>query len=53
MTSSRVEMRDEVTEPDPEHVKTYEAYYEVYSSLYPAQRDAMHRLSTLAAGRME
>ena len=49
--SSRVKMRDEVTDPDPERVKTYEAYYEVYSSLYPAQRDAMHRLSALATKR--
>jgi len=44
-------MRDEVTEPDPERTKVYEAYYEVYRSLYPAQREAMHRLSALAAGR--
>jgi xylulokinase len=49
--SSRVKMRDEITEPNPERAKVYEAYYEVYSSLYPAQREAMHRLSALAAGR--
>ena len=49
--SSRVKMRDEVTEPDPERAKVYGEYYAVYRSLYPAQRDAMHRLSALAAGR--
>ncbi|MDQ3567793.1 MAG: xylulokinase [Actinomycetota bacterium] len=49
--SSRVKMRDEITEPDPERAKVYEAYCEVYRSLYPAQREAMHRLSALAAGR--
>jgi xylulokinase len=44
-------MRNEITEPDPERAKVYEEYYEVYRSLYPAQREAMHRLSALAAGR--
>ena len=48
--SSVVELREEVTEPDPERVKTYEEHYEVYSSLYPATRQAMSRLTDLAAG---
>lgn len=45
---SVVELRDEVTEPDPEHSRIYDEYYEVYRSLYPAQKDAMHRLLDLA-----
>lgn len=48
--SSVVELREEVTEPDPERVKTYEEHYEVYRSLYPATRSAMSRLTDLAAG---
>lgn len=45
---SVVELRDEVTEPDPEHSRIYDEYNEVYRSLYPAQKDAMHRLLDLA-----
>jgi xylulokinase len=48
--SSVVELRDEVTEPDPERVKTYEEHYEIYRSLYPVTRSAMSRLTDLAAG---
>ena len=48
--SSVVELREEVTEPDPERVKVYEEHYEVYRSLYPATKSAMSRLSDLAAG---
>jgi xylulokinase len=48
--SSVVELREEVTEPDPERVRTYEEHYEVYRSLYPATRSAMSRLTDLAAG---
>ena len=46
--SSRVELRDEVTEPDEENVRFYEECYEEYRSLYPATRKQMHRLSELA-----
>ena len=45
---SVVKLRDEVTAPDPEHSRIYDEYYEVYRSLYPAQKDAMHRLLDLA-----
>jgi xylulokinase len=46
--SSRLGLREEVTEPDAERAKVYGEHYEVYRSLYPAQREAMRRLSTLA-----
>jgi len=48
---SKVRLREEVTEPDLERTKAYEEYYRVYRSLYPATREAMHRLadSTAAA----
>jgi xylulokinase len=45
--ASVVELREEVTEPDAERSKAYQEYYEVYRSLYPSQREAMHRLSEL------
>jgi xylulokinase len=45
-----VELRQEVTEPEPERAKIYEEYYEVYRSLYPATSIAMARLADLAAG---
>jgi xylulokinase len=45
-----VELREEVTEPNPERVKIYGEHYEVYRSLYPATRSAMSRLTNLAAG---
>ncbi len=47
--SSVVRLREEVTEPDPERVRTYGEHYEVYRSLYPATRDAMSRLTQLAS----
>jgi xylulokinase len=47
--SSVVELREEITEPDLERTKTYEDYYEVYRSLYPATSTAMSRLTDLAA----
>jgi xylulokinase len=43
--SERVRLREEVTEPDPERAKRYDELYEVYTSLYPALRDAMHTLA--------
>lgn len=42
-----VRLRDEVTEPG-EGVEAYRELYEVYRSLYAANREAMHRLSGLA-----
>ncbi|HEX2182587.1 MAG TPA: xylulokinase, partial [Rubrobacteraceae bacterium] len=50
---STVRLRDEVTEPDPEQMKVYAELYDVYRSLYPATREAMHRLADLAAGSTE
>ena len=50
---STVRLRDEVTEPDPERMKVYAELYDVYRSLYPATREAMHRLADLAAGSTE
>jgi xylulokinase len=46
--SATVRLREEVTEPDPERTKVYEEHYEVYRSLYPATREAMHHLADLA-----
>lgn len=46
---STVRLREEVTEPDAERTKVYEEHYEVYRSLYPATREAMHRLAELGA----
>ncbi len=48
--TSVVELRQEITEPEPEISKVYEEYYEVYRSLYPATSSAMSRLTDLAAG---
>ena len=45
---STVRLREEVTEPDPERKDIYEELYEVFRSLYPATRSAMHRLTKLA-----
>jgi xylulokinase len=42
---ARVRLREEVTEPDPERARRYDELYEVYASLYPALRDAMHGLA--------
>jgi xylulokinase len=47
---STVRLRDGITEPDPERTRIYEERYEVYRSLYPATKEAMHRLTDLAAG---
>ena len=44
-----VKLRDEATEPDPERAKVYDEHYEIYSSLYPATKDAMSRLTGLAS----
>ncbi|BBL80926.1 xylulokinase [Rubrobacter xylanophilus] len=43
-----VKLRDEVTEPDGRRSEVYGELYEVYRSLYGANREAMHRLSELA-----
>jgi xylulokinase len=43
--SERVRLREEVTEPDRERARRYDELYDVYTSLYPALRDAMHRLA--------
>jgi xylulokinase len=48
--TSVVELREEITEPNPERSKVYEEYYEVYRSLYPATSSAMLRLADLATG---
>ena len=45
-----VRLRAEVAEPDSERTRVYEEHYEIYRSLYPATREAMHRLAELAAG---
>ena len=47
---SVVRVRDEVTEPNHELSRRYEAYYEVYNHLYAANATAMKRLSELVAG---
>jgi len=48
--TSVVELREEITEPNPERSKVYEEYYEAYRSLYPATSSAMLRLADLATG---
>ena len=48
---SVVRLRDEVTEPDQKRTRIYDEYYEIYRSLYPAQKDAMHKLLDLATRR--
>jgi xylulokinase len=50
---STVRLRDVVTEPDPERTRIYDQLYEVYRSLYPATKEAMHRLAELAVGSAE
>jgi xylulokinase len=47
--SSVVTLRGEVTEPNRERVKVYGEHYEVYRSLYGANRDAMRRLTELVS----
>ena len=44
-----VRLRAEVAEPDSERTRVYEEHYEIYRSLYPATREAMHRLAELEA----
>jgi xylulokinase len=39
---------DRVVEPDPATVARYRDYYAVYRQLYPATREAMHKLAALA-----
>jgi xylulokinase len=48
-----VELREGITEPEPERSKSYEDYYDVYRSLYPATRSAMSRLADLAADSID
>jgi xylulokinase len=48
--SSRVRLREEVTEPDPERARRYDELYAVYASLYGALREPMHELGRLAGG---
>jgi xylulokinase len=43
--TTRVRLRNSVTEPDPESVRRYDELYGVFASLYPALRDAMHALA--------
>jgi xylulokinase len=50
---STVRLRGEVTEPDLERSRIYDELYEVYRSLYPATKEAMHRLAELAADSAE
>lgn len=47
---SRVALRDETVTPDLARARVYDDFYATYRALYPATRDAMHRLSALAAG---
>jgi xylulokinase len=47
---TRVRLREEVVEPDPERARRYDELYGVYAGLYPATRDAMHALTRLAGG---
>jgi xylulokinase len=51
--TSVVELREGITEPEPERSKSYEDYYDVYRSLYPATRSAMSRLADLAADSID
>jgi len=47
--SGVVGLRDEVTEPDGERTKLYDELYEVYRSLYGANKEAMRSLTALAS----
>ena len=49
--TSRVKLREEVTEPERENIELYNECFEVYRSLYPATSDAMRHLSELASRR--
>jgi xylulokinase len=46
--SSRVVLREEVTEPEEESARLYDRYFELYRSLYPATRETMRELTRLA-----
>jgi len=46
---SLIALRDEITQPDESRSDLYAHYYEVYKSLYPNTKDAMHQLSELAS----
>ena len=46
--SSRVRLREEVTEPDGGRARRYDELYAVYASLYRRLRDPMHELDRLA-----
>jgi len=46
--SATVRLRNETDWPDAARSCVYDDYYAVYGSLYPATRDAMHRLAALA-----
>jgi xylulokinase len=48
--SRLVKLREEITEPDASRARAYDDYYDVYSSLYPATREIMSRLTELVAG---
>jgi xylulokinase len=43
--STRVRLRTDVTEPDPERARRYDELYAIYTGLYPALREAMHALA--------
>ena len=43
--SALVRLRGSITEPEPESAKRYDELYEVFVSLYPALREAMHSLA--------
>lgn len=46
-----VELREDVTVPDPERAQVYRDHYEIYRSLYGSTSHAMHQLSGLASPR--
>ena len=43
--STRVRLREEITEPDGERARRYDELYRIYTGLYPSLRDAMHELA--------
>jgi len=45
---NRIALRDDVSEPDPDRSRLYDAVYLAYRSLYPATQSTMHSLSELA-----
>ncbi len=46
--TTRVSLREEVTEPEEDNTSLYDEYFEVYRTLYPVTRDTMRHLSELA-----